>query len=458
MADKMSPADALSAQLQSIPAYLRPSADIFDLINKAAGKISPTGGMAAAQQAAVIYKLSGEGAGYGDTPPPTSVHFPADHLMHLNCGNEWYWLSCHLDADGPNGPTRIAVLLDMLRYRLVSPDIQKKAGWSDVDAQLVWNAVTVVVSDAKGSKITRRNLNTQWAAAGGKVEFPSERFVYSCGPDSLIGGTANVLPLEVTVDDGSNMKLELTVTSDMPFDTAFFLQGTNGVTSGTKPGIYYSWPQLKVSGRVMVGGTSYQTKGKGWIDHQLLTSAPPLPPPAPQPPALPVDGWNWCEFNFDNGESYTCAAFQTGAIGTNKVVFYGFYLRPDGGKWLAEPVLGALAMDNLIPTLHQVMQPTSWTYTASNFPNLTGGPAPPAFEITVTTAPWVLDGSFETADLAVPSEVPVSAALINQALGANGSPLGEAVTGRGYCEAVGLEPIASYQRRGVAFLKAVIGG
>ena len=75
MAQKMSPAAALSAQLQSIPAYLRPAPDIFELICKAAAKISPTGGTAAAQRAAVIYKLSGEGAGYGDKAPPTSVHF-----------------------------------------------------------------------------------------------------------------------------------------------------------------------------------------------------------------------------------------------------------------------------------------------------------------------------------------------------------------------------------------------
>ena len=70
-----------------------------------------------------------------------------------------------------------------------------------------------------------------------RVEFPGLRFVYSCGPDSLIGGTANVLPLEVTVDDGSNMKLELTVTSDMPFDNRLLPAGrSTGVTSGTETG------------------------------------------------------------------------------------------------------------------------------------------------------------------------------------------------------------------------------
>ena len=449
----MSVAEAMTAQLNSLPEGLRPPPDVFAELLVAAGKLRPDGGSADARRAAVIYKLMGRGAGYGDDPPPTSVSFPRDHRLHLKSGNEWYWVACHLEAEGPEGPVRIAVLLDMLRFRLISTRLQAEIGWSDADCQLVWNAVTVTVSGAGGSKIWRRNLNVQWAKTGGQVEFPGEQFVFRCGPDVMVGPT-DVLPLGISVVDTGNLALELRLAS--PMRNPFFLQGTDGITPPPKPGIYYSWPQLEVDGYVYVGDATYKVAGTGWIDHQLLMQTPPA---IPTPP-YPIDGWNWCEFNFANGEAFTAAAFQTGLITVNPLTPYGFYLRRsvDGQSWIAERLIGGLAMDHLIPTLHQVMQATSWTYTATNFPDTAGALARP-FDLIVTTAPWIDDASFETADLAVPSEVPVSVAMVNKAeltrLAPPGqSPIGEAVTGAGFCETVNWEPWAAYEARALAFLKS----
>ncbi|HEY1751099.1 MAG TPA: hypothetical protein VGG29_07535, partial [Caulobacteraceae bacterium] len=167
-------------------------------------------------------------------------------------------------------------------------------------------------------------------------------------------------------------------------------------------------------------------------------------------------GWNWCQFNFNNGEAYTCAAFQVGGISLNPLVYYGFYLKRQGDSWLAERVLGGMALDHLIASQNAVMQATSWVYTGTNLPDLSPSPPPsppPPFNVMVTTAPWVLDGSFVTADLATPSEVPVSATLTNTALAATLSPLGEAVAGHGYCETVNWEPWPLYVARATAFLK-----
>ena len=246
MAVSMTPAQAMTAQLNSLPEGLRPPPDVFAQLLEAAGKLRADGGSADAQRAAVIYKLMGRGSGYGDDPPPTSVSFPRDHRLHLKSGNEWYWISAFLDAEGPDGPVRIAVLFDMLRFRLISTRLQAEIGWSDADCQLVWNAVTVTVSGAGGSRIYRRKLNVQWAKTGGQVEFPGDQFVYRCGPDVLVG-PPDVLPLGVSVD-APDMFLDLRITTDMPAPSAFFLQGTDGVTPKPKPGIYYSWPQLTASG------------------------------------------------------------------------------------------------------------------------------------------------------------------------------------------------------------------
>jgi predicted secreted hydrolase len=447
----MNAAEALTAQLNALPDYLRPEQAVFDQLLASAGKLRPDGGSPDAQRAAVIYKLQGAAAGYGDDATPTKVRFPADHRMHLKCGNEWYWVAAHFDATGPDGlPVRIAVLLDMLRFRLISTALQEQIGWSDADCQLVWNAVTVTISGLGGSRIHRRPLNVQWAKTGGVVHFPDDRgFVYRCGPDVLMG-TPNVLPLTVVVDDPS-MFLDLQLTTEMPVETSFFLQGVDGITPVPKPGIYYSWPQLKAQGEIVVDGVSYAVKaGNAWIDHQLMA---PSVPTAPMPQKS-IDGWNWCEFNLANGEVFTAAAFQSDSLQVNPLTPYGFYLRraPDGKTWVAERLLGGLEMDGLIPTLHQVMQATSWTYSATSLP--LGPPPSIPFNLTVTTAPWIADASFETADLSVPSEVPVSVAMVNKALLPDGaSPAGEAIAGVGFCETVNWEPWASYQARALAFLK-----
>jgi predicted secreted hydrolase len=446
---KMSAAEALLAQLDSIPDYLRPKEPgVFKLMRDTAAKISPTGGSHAAGLAATIYQMSGIASGYGDVHPPTSISFPADHHLHLDCGNEWYWISCNLTAQGPDGPVKIGLLIDMLRIRVVSKAVQKQAEWSDEDCQVVWNAVTAVVADHKGGVITRRTPNVQWPRVGGKVGFPDTDFVYRCGPDLMIG-PPEVLPLHVTVDDGSNLAIDIELSTDMPAKSAFFLQGKDGITPDPTAGIYYSWPQLKVAGAVTVEGQSYGVTGVGWIDHQLLARAnpPPPPPPVAQPQ---LDGWNWCQFNFDNGEAFTAAAFQTGAIGTNKLIPYGFYLRRNGDVWDPEWVVGGLAIDNLIPTLRGVLQPTSWTYAALTVQS----PATPSpTEVLITPAPWVADGSFETPDLAVPSEVPVTVAAIRRTTAPDGAPVVVALGGAGYCEAVGFEPRDVYMRRAVAFLE-----
>ena len=76
MAVSMAPGEAMTAQLNSIPEALRPPPDVFAQLLTAAGKLRAEGGSDDAQRAAVIYKLSEWGAGYGDDQPPTSVNFP----------------------------------------------------------------------------------------------------------------------------------------------------------------------------------------------------------------------------------------------------------------------------------------------------------------------------------------------------------------------------------------------
>jgi hypothetical protein len=454
MTDTMSAGEAMRLSLESIPENRR--VPYFDKLLDPAGRVSD------ATQASVICALLGDqGASYGANPPPPpgGLKFPDDHKLHLDMGDEWYWLSANLTVDGTDGRDQLAVLVVIARNRTVTNAVQAQAGWSDADAQVVDSTATVTLSTAKVSKIVRRSRNVQWAKLGGEVGFATDPFCYRCGPDSLTGpadGSRDVVPLTVVVDDGDNLNIRLAMSSDLKGETAFFLQGMNGYTPPPKAGLYYSWPQLQVSGTVVVEGTSYAVTGTGWIDHQMMMyePAPPSPAPSPLPPApspgwtamQQFNGWSWCQFNFSNGDVFTGAAFQIGSLRTEAPFSYGFYLTRTDSGWEKVFLQGRLSLDRFLPGLENVLLPTAWRYEATDYE---GGALA---DLVVVPAPIYPDGSFTTGNLKVEGETPVTVTMLNRAANNTDSGPCVAVTGKGYCESVSYEPPEQYLARAFEFL------
>ena len=248
------------------------------------------------------------------------------------------------------------------------------------------------------------------------------------------------------------MTVDLTMTSALPVGAAFFLQGVQGITPEPRPGLYYSWPQLSVQGSVSVGGKTYAVQGTGWIDHQLMMDdtsalAPPAPPPSPGYVPIPAcNGWSWCQFNLSNGDAFTVAAFQIGTLRDDLLVPYGFYVARAGDQWLPIPLIGSLNLDRFIPGLEGVLIPSAWRYEATDWK---GGRL---VDIGLMPVPWYPDGSFATGNLAIQGETPVDVALVNYAPVNAETGSGQALTGSGYCESVGYEPVENYAERCLAYL------
>ena len=442
----ITPSQALGAYLDSIPDYLR--SPIFPELEEAAKQLQN------AEQADVLQALLGAAGSYGCDLPTLPLSFPADHALHMRMGSEWYWLGANLEVDGSGGLDKIGVLVLMTRNRSVSNGVQASFGWNELQAQIVDTSANITVATRDACFMARRTLNTQWPAMGGNVEIsaPGESFVFACGTDSFRGGV-DVLPLAIQIHDGPNLTIDLKATSDLAAQSAFFLQGLNGLTAEPRPGLYYSWPQVSIQGTVSAGGKSYSVHGKGWIDHQLMMgNTNPPPPPVPPPsrgfaPVTPCDGWSWCEFNLDNGDAITVAGFQAGILRTDVPVPYGFYVRATPGGWQAIPLQGTLALDRFVPGIYGVLTPSAWTYQLVDAQ--TGGSL---VDVEVLPVPWYPDGSFASSNLSVYGETAVSVAMIDHApLNAQTGP-GTVATGSGYCESVGYEPTDSYVRRALASL------
>lgn len=461
--------------LQSIPDYLRPNQrvseteTVFDVLAASAANVN------SAAQASVIVSLLGPGGSFGSDVPTTPLVFPADHQLHLKMGLEWYWLSCNLevvDPGAPGNPGSIGVLIVMTRQRAVSNAVQATAGWSDTDAQVVDTAATVTLATPHWTGIVRRRPNVQWTQTGGSVEFGQAGgpFLYRNGNDVLMG-PAGVLPLEVMIDDSPNMRIELTVTapSGLTADNAYFLETPGGISGEPGPGLYYSWPQLAVTGRISVTADNqdlqYEVKGTGWIDHQLMmadTEKPKDQGPVLMMPLkfLPLDGfsgWSWCQFNLSNGDAVAVAGFQMGTLRTTLQIPSGKYImrniQPPGGPpstgpaWTIIPLVGSVVLDQFVPGLENTLIPSSWVYRLVDAQ--TGGNG---MDLLISPVPLYPDGTFLAGTLNVVGETAVNVALTNRAqLNLQFGP-GQELSGTGFCEAIGYESIGNYTERALAFL------
>jgi predicted secreted hydrolase len=429
----------MTAVLEGLPKDLQPQDDVYPKLLAAAQDLQ------SAEDALVILSLLGANQYYGMEVPPGPPNFPADHLMHLGYSNEWYWFSANLTAS--NGD-QLGLLYTIHRSRLCTTAIQAQAGWTDEQAQGLNAEATVVIKTPNGATLDRRDPSVHWAWDPGQtVQFPTETdWVLQCGGFTMTGGTDQVLPLQIQLTEPGR-SIDLTVTSDFGFAEPWFLQGANGYTPEPQPGIYYSWPQLTVAGTIQIGGTTWQVTGTGWIDHQLMMSRP-VPGPI-----LPVtdlserfNGWNWCQFNLQNGDAYTGVAFQVGTLAMQPSSL-ALYVQKTAEGWNTIGVSGDWTLTGLTPTLFHVLQPTAWTYQVQP-PPPTQPPPPPAWSLTLAATPLHEDGSFMTGNGSWFSEVPCT-------LTVNGTPPPGstlATGGTGYSETNGFEVPSLARERLLALL------
>jgi hypothetical protein len=437
----------------------------YDELFEAAGKLDVTKDPSLFIH--IIHTLLGRAGNIGsDTiafngiAPAHALVFPKDHHMHGRMGNEWYWIGCHVNViDENNNRGKLSVMDSMQKIRCLDLDTQEKFGWSDQQASAGVNLATVtVVMDNGESKYYRRSLDSQWSLKGGRFSFSTEGqyFFFHVGNDSLIG-SEDVLPLRLQVNDGDNMSMDLMLAHKDIFDVgqSFFLQGIppgSGITPLPKPGIYYSWPQVEVSGTVQVGGHSYTiVSGNGWIDHQLLMTSTLNSSGQPDrgiftdgPENFPYDGWLWQYYNLGNGKAFTCAGFLQGSfpLGNTLPVTYGYNLAPNQSRgWDAKFFYrGNMNMSEFRdfpsicgdPDSHPVSIPLIRGYTSVPY-GLSG-----------VAMPWFTDGSFNNPDMSFASECPANYFFEGDE---------RVIEGEGYIESIGFQRVDEYVRYALGLLK-----
>ncbi len=446
----------------------------------------------------IIRSLLGRAASVGSNFPDgkTPLNFPNDHAIHGDMGWEWYYAACHMNVTDQSGKKgRISLNTAMQKIRSVGLETQQKQGWSDKESSIGYNKCLVTVDMIDSPKeVFRRNMNYQWPLKGGNLNFSEkgEDFFYECGSDSL-SGSLHVLPLNVKIDDGQNMQVDITLTNNdeiVDLESSFFLQGMpdllgNGGSGffGTPiPGMYYSWPQLLVKGTISVGGNTYTIdSGKGWIDHQIMMTslqnklniqdvslfAPltlknviseakeaveMLENSYPVPfvdDATPFNGWIWQYFNLDeNNQAFTGASFIKGNIGDKMKMDYGYFLEPKDRAWKAIFIMGDTELKdpqtyssirNNPEQSTEVIIPIERSYTHVKS-LLFGKP------LSGNAIPWFKEGTFNMPDGSLCSEI--AADFIDTS--------GNFSNGVGFMESMGFQSVDDYTAFALNFLKGNI--
>ncbi|MCP3943505.1 MAG: hypothetical protein GY710_18775 [Desulfobacteraceae bacterium] len=455
----------------------------YDDLYEAAGKLDTTENPMRFMN--IIHSLLGRAGNIGSKTisfdgkvPEYYLKFPEDHRMHGNMGNEWYWIGCHLDVtDENNNKGKLSILDTMQKIRSVGTDTQVKYNWTEEQVCVTCNIATITTkTDSGDTCYFRRGTNEQWPLKGGGSSFSTvgEPFSFKVGPDSFTG-SKNVLPLRLVVDDGDNMQIDITFTNTdkLNLKTSFFRQGSpgkfgnggTGITSLPTPGIYYSWPQVNVTGTVCVGGHSYKVNsGTGWIDHQLMMTSILDSQGKPDPQLFaetsknrPYNGWLWQYYNLENGNSFTGAGFLQGSMPANHIIkmVYGYFLEPNEQKeWKATFIMGDLRLEDpqnfpsicgnshTTPVTIPIKRGYSKLKSVNNLQLL-------ECPISGQATPWCKDGSFNNPDQSLCTEFPADFVSDTPEDHPNGV---------GYLESVGFEKVDQYRSYALGVLKGFVLG
>ncbi len=215
--------------------------------------------------------------------PKKTLTFPRDHGSHPSFRTEWWYVTGHGGA-----PAReLGFQLTFFRSRIEATQPMK----SRLAARQLILA-HAAVTDVKGRKIWHDQMS---AREGFDIARASES-----GTDlKLRDWSMQQVNSDYLVKlQARDFQFDLRLSPTQPV----LLQGDAGLSrKGPAPeqaSYYYSLPQLRVEGQIVLRGESLPLSGKAWLDHEWSNEM--LHPQA--------RGWDWIGMNLEDGSAVT--AFQ----------------------------------------------------------------------------------------------------------------------------------------------------
>ena len=250
----------------------------------------------------VLAGLAGTGgwAGPARALPARPLVFPRDHGSHPELRTEWWYITGHLQADGRPWGFQVT----FFRSRVDSTQSLRSAFAAK---QLLF--AHAAVTDVQG----RRLLHDQRIARAGfgvaqaseedtRIRLHDWQLERAEAPGAAVPGASGI-----PRTPGSRYAARITgaqFSLDLSFETTqpLLLQGAQGLSrkgpEAAQARYYYSQPQLRVAGSVVVQGRRMEATpgtGRAWLDHEWSEAL--MHPDA--------RGWDWIGMNLDDGSALT---------------------------------------------------------------------------------------------------------------------------------------------------------
>ena len=227
----------------------------------------------------------GDPTGFRSITGPCRFQFPRDHGAHPGFRTEWWYYTGNLVASTGE---RFGFQLTFFRRQL-RPGTSRR-DWPDPAS--AWRTNQIFLAHAALTDLSRKQhfmaekVRRESLGMAGAVTDGRGTQVYLQPWAATITPKAHTLTMAAPA---FGLELNL-VPSKGPV-----AHGERGYSrKGSLPeqaSCYYSFPRLKVSGRVRVRENAFSVTGMGWMDHEFSTA----------PLAKDITGWDWFSIQLDDG-------------------------------------------------------------------------------------------------------------------------------------------------------------
>ena len=328
--------------------------------------------------------------------PGRALVFPRDHAAHPDYRIEWWYYTGNLEAAGGR---RFGYQVTFFRAgvdrRPVNP-----SRWAVRDLYMAHLAVTDVARREHHVAERLNRAGVGWAGAD-----PETLRVWNDGWTlALEEGGAHRL---VAASDDGRMALDLRLEPAAPPVP----HGEDGYSrKGNEPGNashYYSLTRLPTTGRLTVGGDSFDVAGASWMDHEFGSS---FLEPAQA-------GWDWFSIQLDDG--------------TDLMLYTMRRLDGSADPWSSGTVVAPGGVTRLRAGDYRLVPGRRWTSPES------GAAYPVAWRISIPSLGVALraEAAVDAQELRTGRSTGVT--YWEGAIDVHGTRGGRPVTGRGYLEMTG---------------------
>ena len=233
-----------------------------------------------------VLPLAARAAEFDAVVPGRPLAFPADRGAHPGFRLEWWYVTGHLASrEGPMG-------FQVTFFRVRNPGAEANASRFSPKQLLFAHAA---ISDGAAGRLVHdqrsgRTLGSLVRAREGETDLKLDDWTLTREGERYVAHVA-----------GEELAMDLVLEATQPP----LLQGDRGFSrKGPSPGHaswYYSEPQLKATGSVVVGGKRREVSGVAWLDHEWSSTLL----------AAEANGWDWLGVNLEDGGALTAFRIRT---------------------------------------------------------------------------------------------------------------------------------------------------